>query len=107
MTLPTAKIDNVDVALKPYYWLNEDKAQTHYFVSYLNRIYPDAPRQFLRIAAKPGLITLIPHRYYIVSTMDNTPLKGREMYSQQIEEAPTSLLSRGDALGHEERKTRR
>lgn len=94
--------EHKDHNLQPSYWHNQDVRQIHYFKSFIHSKYPDYIEHYEKIAAKPGRVTLIPHRYYVINTRDGTPARGAWVHGEFVEEAAPASLSRGDALGHED-----
>lgn len=101
----------LDQNLKPWCFLNESH-QTAVWVSYLNtgipgkmgqagvaapyplNLFPHMWERHPRIISKPGKICALPHRYYFVTTRDDSPVKGREMgMDETLEEYADATLS--------------
>ena len=97
MSFKTIENNNLDENLRNWVWINRDNS-THYFVSFLHEKYPVETfphmwERFPKIEAKPGKLTVIPHRYYKIHTRDDMPAKGTELTMNEAIEAfsPRSL----------------
>lgn len=93
--------EHPDPDMKPWYWLNTDKAQTHHFVSFLNEVYPLKTEIAHKIEAKPGYVTMLPHRYFRVWTRDLTPAKGKILIADAAEEYSPKSFRFGGVFGVE------
>jgi len=74
-----------DKNLVPTYWMNDDKAQTHYFRSYIKDVYPGFIESFPVLACRASMMIYLPHKYYTIHTRDNTPATGRWVKGRAVE----------------------
>lgn len=84
-----------DPNMTPCYWLNKD-AQNHYFESILWLYYPHIKEEQKKFICKPGVVTLLPHKYLKVSSRDGTPCKGAWVVGEMIEDFARGSLEYAD-----------
>ena len=78
-------LTQLDPNLEPCYWANRDRVQSHYLTSVLSEQYIGEIDQFPVIECKAGTATMMPHRYYKVSTRDGSPARGGMILGEALE----------------------
>lgn len=69
--------------LNGFWWKNDDKAQTHYFQSYLeerfSQNFPPVKEHpdWIVVPCPAGLAVYLPHKFYKIHTRDGTKPNGR------------------------------